>query len=156
MTESDKKDLDRINANIERSGCHIIQVLESEEHPTFSYTIGFYERFNHPEVIIIGLKGELSGVLLNNMAYEIERGRTFVNGEYHEGILDDFLCYFGDVPKSEYKDYVGWAMWFYKYSDFPLMQCVPPTVEGKFPWDKDFPEDAEFYFEVITTPPKEH
>ncbi len=156
MTEKDKKYLEQINANIEKSGCHIIQVMADENNPEFSYTIGLYQRFNHPEVIIIGLKNTLSAILLNNMAYEIERGRNFVNGEYHEGILDDFVCYFGEVPKSEYKDHVGWAMWFYGYEDFPLMQCVPPTVEGKFPWDKDFPEDAEFYLKVITNPPKEH
>lgn len=156
MTESDKRDFERIQNNIKEFGCHIIQVMADEERPEFSYTIGFYERFNHPEIIIIGLRNDLSKVLLNNMAYEIERGRTFVNNEYHEGVLDDFVCYFGDVSKSKFKDYVGWAIWYYDGMNFPLTQCVPPTVAGKFPWDKDFPEDARFYLEVITNPPKEH
>lgn len=156
MTESDKKDLEKINANIEKSGCHVMHIMEHPDYPGFSYTIGLYKRFNHPEVIIIGLKQELSHVLLNNMAYEIERGRTFVSDEYHEGVLDNFLCYFGDVPKKEYKMHVGWGIWFYGDSNFPLMQCVPPTVEGKFPWDKNFPEDAEFSLKVITNLPKEH
>ena len=69
MSERNKRDLKRIQTDIGKYGCHIIQVMEDADHPQFSYTIGFYEKFNHPEVIIIGLKNELSKILLNNMAY---------------------------------------------------------------------------------------
>lgn len=156
MTENDKQELERISVNIEKFGCQVMHVFEDEEHPPFSYTIGLYEKYNHPEIIIIGLKRELTQVLLDNMAYEIERERTFTNGEYHEGVLDNFACYFGEVPKKHYKEYVGRAIFFYDSLEFPLTQCVPPNVGGKFPWDKDFPEDAKFYLKVITNPPKEH
>jgi hypothetical protein len=109
----------------------------------------------HPE-IIIGLKRELAHVLLNNMAYDIKNGKNYTVGEFHEGVLDDFLCYFGEVPKSEYKETVGWAIWFYEGVDFPLIQCVYPTVGGKFAWEKDFPEDARFFCKMLIEPPKEH
>lgn len=142
-------------SDIKNHGLHIVHVFEDEEHPRFSYTIGLFENYLHPEIIIIGLKHDLTQILLNNMAYEIKKGKNYVAGEYHEGILDDFMCYVGEVPKSEYRDYVGWALWFYEGYDFPLLQCVPPTVKGKFPWDKDFPEDARFFLQVITKPPKE-
>jgi hypothetical protein len=143
-------------SDIKNYGLHIVHVFEDEENPNFSYTVGLYENYLHPEIVIIGLKRELTQILLNNMAYDIKEGKSFTAGEYHEGILDDFLCYLGEIPKSEYQEYVGWAIWFYDGLDFPLLQCVPPTVGGKFPWDKDFPEDAKFYLRVITEPPKEH
>lgn len=137
-------------------GVHIVQVFEDEQNPPFSYTVGLFESYLHPEIIIIGLKRELAGVLLNNMAYDIENGKNYTAGEFHEDVLDDFLCYFGEVPKSEYKKFVGWADWFYKGDNFPLIQCVYPTVRGKFVWEKDFPEDAKFFCKLLVEPPKEH
>jgi len=150
--ESEKKAL----ANIKNYGLHIIHVFGDEENPRFSYTVGLFENYLHPEIVIIGLKPELAQVLLNNMAYDIKNGKNFTVGEFHKGVLDDFLCYFGEVAKNEYKEYVGWANWFYEGNDFPLIQCVYPTVGGKFIWEKDFPEDAGFFCKILVESPKEH
>ncbi|HLA94529.1 MAG TPA: DUF4262 domain-containing protein, partial [Pyrinomonadaceae bacterium] len=119
-------------------------------------SVGLFENYAHPEIIIIGLKPELAHLLLNNMAFDIKEGKTFASGEFHEGVLDDFLCYFGDVPKSKYREFVGWATWFYQGDEFPLLQCVYPTVSGKFPWAPDFPEDARWFCQLLTQAPKEH
>lgn len=143
-------------SDIKNHGLHIVHVMEDNEHPRFSYTVGLYENYLHSEVIIIGLKQELAHILLNNIAYDIKSGKSYLAGEFYEGILDDFLCYFGEVPKSEYKDYVDWAIWFYDGYDFPLVQCLYPTVQGVFPWENDFPEDTKFLTKMITKPPKEH
>ena len=143
-------------ADIKKYGLQIIHVFGNEDNPHFSYTVGLYESYLHPEIIIIGLKRELAQVLLNNMAYDIKNGKNYTIGEFHEGVLDDFLCYFGEVPKSEYKEAVGWAVWFYEGCDFPLIQCVYPTVSGKFAWEKNFPEDARFFCKMLVEPLKEH
>ena len=150
--EAEKKAL----ANIKKHGLHVMHVFGDEKNPPFSYSVGLFENYLHPEIVIIGLKYELAHVLLNNMAHEIKNGKTFTAKEFHEGVLDDFLCYFGEVPKTEYKNHVGWAIWFYEGYDFPLVQCVYPTVKGKFAWEKDFPEDARFFCKMLIEPPKEH
>ncbi len=154
-TAKDKSE-DKTISDVKKYGLHIVQVFESEENPEFSYTVGLFESYLHPEIIVIGLKRELAHVLLNNMAYDIKNGKNYTVGEFHEGVLDDFLCYFGEVPKSKYKESVGWAIWFYEGYDFPLIQCVYPTVDGKLAWEKDFPEDARFFCEILVEPPKEH
>ncbi len=143
-------------ANIKKHGLHVMHVFGDEKNPPFSYSVGLFENYLHPEIVIIGLKYELAHVLLNNMAHDIKNGKNFTAKEFHEGVLDDFLCYFGEVPKTDYKEYVGWAIWFYEGYDFPLLQCVYPTVKGKFPWEKDFPEDARFFCKMLIEPPKEH
>ena len=143
-------------SDVKKHGLQIIHVFGNEDNPHFSYTVGLFESYLHPEIIIIGLKRELAQVLLNNMAYDIKNGKNYTVGEFHEGVLDDFLCYFGEVPKSEYKESVGWAIWFYEGSDFPLIQCVYPTVSGKFAWEKNFPDDARFFCKMLVEPPKEH
>ena len=142
--------------NIKDYGLHVLHVFEDDDHPRFSYSVGLFETYLHPEIIIIGLKFELAHTLINNMAYEIKNGKNFTVGEFHEGVLDNYLCYFGEVPKSEYSEYVGWALWFYEGDNFRLTQCVYPTVSGKFAWEKDFPEDARFSCKLLIEPPKEH
>ena len=142
--------------DIRNHGLHIIHVHDDSQGRGFTYSIGLFENYGHPEVIIFGLRIELTGVMLNNMAYDIKEGKTFTAGNFHEGVLDDFLCYFGEVPRKHYRDYVGWARWFYEGDNFPLLQCVYPTVAGKFPWEKDFPEDARWFCQMLTDPPKEH
>lgn len=142
--------------DIRKYGIHVISVSEDDVGPGFLYSVGLFESYAHPEIIIVGLKQSLSHTLLNNMAHDIRNGRSFAGGEFHEDVLDEFLCYFGEVPRTYYPEYVGWANWFYEGDDFPLLQCVYPTVSGKFPWEADFPEDARWNCQLLTTPPKEH
>lgn len=134
-------------------GIHVIAVGEDSIGPGFVYSIGLFETYAHPEIIIVGLRQELAHSLLNNMAADIKQGRTFNSQDFHDGVLDGFVCYFGDVKRELYEDYVGWDIWFYDGENFPLVQCVYPTVLGKFPWDKDFPEDSRWFCPMLTAPP---
>ena len=154
-TPKDKQEKKAVD-DIRKYGLHVINVAEDTQGPEFAYSIGLFENYAHPEIIIVGLKQQLAHTLLNNMAYDIKSGSTFASGQFHENVLDDFLCYFGDVPKSKYKDYVGWASWFYEGDRFPLLQCVYPTITGKFPWEPDFPEETLWFCPLLTEPPKEH
>ena len=150
--ESEQKALD----DIREYGVHLIHVHDDSQGPGYIYSIGLFENYAHPEIIIMGLKLDLSRVLINNMAFDIKEGKTFTAGEFHEGVLDDFLCYFGEVHQKHFREFVGWARWFYEGDNFRLMQCVCPTVGGKFPWQRGFPEDARWYSQMLTDPPKEH
>lgn len=150
--EHEQKAIDDINTH----GLHVVAVAEDDEGPGFAYSIGLFENYAHPEIIIVGLKTDLAHLLLNNMAFDIKEGKTMTAGEFHEGVLDDFLCYFGEVPQKHFRDYVGWARWFYEGDNFPLLQCVYPTVTGIYPWEKSFPEDTRWLCPLLTDPPKEH
>jgi len=88
------------------------------------------------------------------MAYDIKQGKVFKAGKFDDGVLDGFLCYFGKVRKEKYRNYVGWDLWFYGNDEFPLLQCIYPSVRGIFPWDHDFPEDTRWYYPMLTSPPK--
>lgn len=142
--------------DIRKYGLHVMMVAEDDKGPGFAYSIGLFENYAHPEIIIIGLRQELSHRLLNNMAYDIKAGKTFSAGEFHGDVLDDFLCYFGEVPRSDYPDYVGWDRWYYEGDDFPLIQCVYPTVQGAFPWELGFPEETRWFCQMLCDAPKEH
>jgi hypothetical protein len=144
----------KIFDDVKKYGVHIMQVFGDDECPEFSYTIGLYKSYKHPEVIIIGLKNELSKILLNNMNDDIKNGKKYLPGQFYNGILDDFPCYFGTASPANEDFPTGFASWYYRGVDFPLLQCVAPTVKGIFPWEDNFPENARFYFPLLVEPPK--
>lgn len=150
--ESEQKAID----DISKHGLHVIAVAEDDNGPGFAYSIGLFENYAHPEIIIIGQKTDLAHLLLNNLAFDIKEGKTFTAGEFHEGVLDDFLCYFGEVLREHFREFVGWARWYYEGDNFPLVQCVYPTVQGIFPWQKDFPEETRWNCPLLIATPKEH
>jgi hypothetical protein len=148
--EPEQKCLD----DIRKYGHHVVLVGDSDEGPGFAYSIGLFETYAHSEIILIGLKFELAHVLINNMAFDIKNGRKYKNGEFHEDVLDGYRCYFGDVPVSKYPDYVGWDLWYYDGPNFPLIQCVYPTVSGQYPWDDDFPAETRWHCPLLSNAPK--
>lgn len=129
--------------DIKEYGLQVMHVMADEEGPGFSYSIGLFKSYGHPEIIMVGLKQELAHTLINNMAYDIKEGKVFTPLEYEEDILDDFDCYLIEVDKSNYDAYVGQAQRYYKGDGFPLFQCVYPTVKGIYPWEDKWPESIK-------------
>lgn len=130
----------QLNSDIKQHGCHIIHVLADETGSGFSYSVGLFHTFKHPEIIFIGLKEDLAHLLINNILYDIKKGKTFSAGQSYADILDDFQCPMIEVKKEFYDEYFGQAQDFYKSDEFPVLQCVYPTTSGVFPWDEDAPE----------------
>jgi Domain of unknown function (DUF4262) len=51
-----RDDLEKIViANINEYGWHCVNVIEDDGHPPWSYTIGLYDTWEHPELIIVGI-----------------------------------------------------------------------------------------------------
>lgn len=117
--------------------------MEDAEGPGFSYTVGLFQTYRHPEVIIIGLRQQLCHILLNNIREDIKNGTRFQTGSFYPGVLDDFQCVMLEVPARHFKEYAGYALWYYVNAKFPLLQCLYPTVQGIFPWEKEWPEDIQ-------------
>lgn len=135
LSEGDKKQL----GNIEMYGWHVLKVLEDETGPGFTYTVGLYHTFKHPEIVIIGLNPDLSHDLLSGMVEEIRNEKPFSSGHFYSDIIEGFDCYFTTVEKVHYDEYFGRAQWFYKNDDFPVLQCIYPTTKGIYPWEREWP-----------------
>ena len=134
---------ERLLADIAEYGLHIINVLEDQEGPPHSFSIGLYHRFKHPEIIIVGLKTELMQNMINWAGDMIREGQRLEIGKRYSGFLEGFEVTFREVDKRHYEEYLGYAIWFYKNSDFPVIQCVWPTTNGYFPWDRKYPRDLK-------------
>jgi hypothetical protein len=131
----------KVHSDVQTFGFHIINVLEDDDGPPHSFSIGFYQSFQHPEVVIIGLKSELMQNMIVWMGDDLKNGSQFQAGKEYPELLEGFSCTFRKVAKRHYKEYLGYAIWFYEGNEFPVLQCVWPTTKGYFPWDKKYPKD---------------
>jgi hypothetical protein len=137
LDKGDKK----LIADIHKFGWHVLNVTDDNRGPRFSYSVGLFKTFGHPEIVIVGLKHELAHVLINNIGFDIKNGMKYQSGQFYADILDDFQCLMIEVNKKYYREHVGYALWYYKGDNFPLLQCIYPTVNGIYPWEKEWPED---------------
>jgi Domain of unknown function (DUF4262) len=63
--------LDRdILRHVREHGCSIINVGpdENEKEPPFLYSVGLFANYNHPELIILGMRGEQAMTIINEVA----------------------------------------------------------------------------------------
>jgi hypothetical protein len=130
----EKKVLD----DVARYGWHILVVMSAaDDAPWFAYTIGLYESFGHPEIITFGLAHPLMARLLNFVGQEAKAGREQAAGTRVSGLLDGLDCTFATFPRSEYHARLGYALWYYDSSQFPVLQLFWPDRDGRFPWDPE-------------------
>ena len=128
-------------SDINEYGLHILNVMEEGDLPGFSYSVGLWHTYKHPEILIIGLKNELAMWILNEIAGRIKKDREkFQPQKRYDGFIENHECEFITVSQKHYKEYVGWNLWLNKGGDFPLMQCVWPTTDGIFPNEENAPD----------------
>lgn len=137
----DEKDQKALN-DIEEYGCHVIQVMEGDGEPSFTYSIGINQKQCKPDLIILGLKRELSLAVVNNYKDRLLQGEEFIPGQYYPDFLGNFDVCFVKVSKKYYREFFGWGLWLHDGDDFDMLQLVWPTTDGIWPWDS---EKSEYY-----------
>jgi hypothetical protein len=125
----------KIVRDIKSHGWHVIQVMKTDTQPEFGYSIGFHRTFQHPEILVMGLPLSRTHEVIDTIGDELRAGETFEAGTSSSAILRSYDCAFRTIPRHQYGDYLGYAMWFYGETEFPALQCVWPDPERRFPWD---------------------
>jgi hypothetical protein len=72
-----------------------------------------------------------------------ELGRRALNApleaeQLHGDLLEGFNCILKPVLPEWYRPFLGYASWYYQNRPFPVLQCVWPDREARFPWDPQF------------------
>ncbi len=131
----DERD-ERTIGNIETFGCEVVQV-RSAGGPGWSYTIGIYDTCRKPEVITVGLREETAHYLLNEAAKRLRDGVDLAEGRHRE-MVGDVECEFRPVDPKWTQHLMGWALWYYGGTDFPVLQAVYPDRVNRFPEEAGF------------------
>lgn len=131
LSPAERKLLD----DVEADGLHVVHVPATGALPARSHSVGMWENFEQPEVVVVGLPPEVAGELIELVADEADEGHRFLDGTRHEGLLQDYPVRFVAVPKGRYGECLAAACWAYEGDDFAAVQLVWPDKQGRWPWD---------------------
>jgi hypothetical protein len=127
----------KLVADVRDYGWHVLNVFSPEgRRPNFSYSVGIYESFGHPELIVFGLSLETGHKLINVVGDAIKAGREFQHGTSSADLIEGYDCVFRAVPRHLYPEYFGLGIWFHGDEEFPVLQLVYPDRYGRWPWDE--------------------
>ena len=129
-------DLERqVIHNISDFGWHAVNVIEDDGHPPWTYSIGFHETWNHPE-IIIGRSRSTAHHILETIATDLDENHPPNFTAPTLDLIPGNTCHYLEVLSRYYPDYVGFSRWYYRKRHFPLHQIVWPNNDGLYPWDE--------------------
>lgn len=127
----------RVADDIREYGCHVISVFDPEEAtPYFSYSIGVQETSDVPEVIVVGLKPELGGFMVNEYNRQVRAGTRFKRGVLYPGFLEGFDVYIEPARKKVVAQYTFGCDRYYGDKEYSVVQIVWPSTAGVWPWQK--------------------
>ena len=66
--------INQIKINIEKYGLQVMGISATNYLPSFSYSVGLYESYQHPEIICFGLPTDLAHLIINDVANLIKNG----------------------------------------------------------------------------------
>lgn len=130
-----------ILGDISRVGWSVIQIDPDDGDdtgPVYSFSIGLFHTHGHPEIILLGLRHEVAGQIINDIGGAVALGQKIELGRTYDEDFASVPLAFVEVDPSNYKQYVGYALWLYGGPRFPMLQCVWPLKSGHFPWDKGY------------------
>jgi Domain of unknown function (DUF4262) len=136
-----KNDL-RVAADIKEFGCHVISVFADykEKVPSFTYSVGIKESCGKPDAIVIGVRAELGGFMINEYHRQVLAGKIFSRGKKYRGFLEGFPIYVEPVVKQKHREYMLGCNRYYSDQDYRAVQLIYPTTKGKWVWSKLAPE----------------
>ncbi|WP_276380059.1 DUF4262 domain-containing protein [Flavobacterium sp. H4147] len=127
--------------NIDKYGLQIIVIEATDYLPSFAYSIGLWEKYNHPEIICFGLSNNLLHTLINDVAEMIKENESIITEKNYLNIFKDSKAEFINVHPDNIADYFGIAINFYKSDDFPALQLIWTDRNDNFPWEENFEEE---------------
>jgi len=136
-----KEAVDRAAADIAKYGWHIVAVQDDDMvSPGFLYTVGLWETYQHPELLLYAPQWDPSPMAGNitSIVGRIAGGESFVAGSRYPGPFRSFSGAFRRVDPAHYGEHFGVAGAYYQSFDFPALQLFWPDRNDKFPWEAGF------------------
>ena len=136
-------DLGEIHAatihNIEKFGCHILQVKGTSTVPGYSYSIGLYDTAHQPEIIAIGMPQAAAVTAINKAATLLRSGINLTTAR-HANLIANRDCEFRPADPKWVDHIMGRALWYYDDEPPPTLQLLYPDLNNCFQSDPGFDE----------------
>ena len=136
-------DLGEIHAatihNVEKFGCHILQVKGTSTTPGWSYSIGLYDTARQPEIIAVGMPQALAVSSINKAANLLREGVNLTTGR-HANLITSREAEFRPADPKWVDRLMGRALWYYEDELPPTLQLIYPDLNNRFQYEADFDE----------------
>lgn len=124
-------------AHIENHGWHCVGVFGTADDPplpNYTYSVGFREHDEHPEMIVVGLPNEIAQSILWGIYDRIKDGERFEDGDTLSGIIENYSLVLRAVPPDGRP--LNMARAYYNLDELPALQVLWPDVDGNFPGEE--------------------
>lgn len=127
----------RIAADIEKYGCHVINVFDPEEKLlSFSYSIGIQVSTGAPEAIVLGVRSKLGHAMINRYNERVRRGMRYERSIQYPEFIEGVNIYIEPAKVDRFAEYTLGCTRFYKGKDYSVVQLIYPSTAGVWPWQK--------------------
>ena len=75
---------------------------------------------------------EIMAAIINVIGERMREGLCFEDWRESDQIAEGYRSIFRRVARDFYPEYFGYAMWFYEYKYFPVLQCVWPDKNHRY------------------------
>jgi hypothetical protein len=138
--------------DISEHGYHLTYVLGDTTDVPFCYSVGLWQTWEHPELLLYGLNWDDTVTVMTSLAAEIRIGGSFTDGQIDEETFNRKIA-FVDVPADRYEGQIPITIMYYQGFDFPMLQVVTPDEQGRFPWDAKCDPTVMARQPLLGTPP---
>jgi hypothetical protein len=76
--------------------------------------------------------------VVNSVGDDVRAGKRFEVDQRYPDLIEAYSCTFKTVNAVWYHPFLGYANWYYKGMDYPVLQCVWPDRQSLYPWETDF------------------
>jgi hypothetical protein len=135
---------------VDARGSVVIDVAQDEEGAGYTFSVGAWRRFGVAEAVVLGLPEGMGNTLINAYLDRARAGERFLPGQVYEDFFDGVPVTVERVHKGHYLEYFGSAFVLYRKGDFPALQLIVPTPDGKWPWSPDAPEGFSDWQHILT------
>jgi hypothetical protein len=74
---------------------------------------------------------------VNAIGKQAKSGKRHEIGANYRTLLVSAIANFRMVDPTQYREHLGYAIWFYEGMNFPAMQVFWPDETGHFPWSEN-------------------
>ncbi len=134
----------KAKSDIDKFGHHVVMVNPTNYSTSFTYSIGLWKTYKHPEIICFGLRNDLSHAIINDVAAIIKLGEQIKSDQNYFDIFEDSKAMFLKVDDENIGDYFGVAQQVLKDEKFDALQIVWTDRNDKFPWEENFEEEFAY------------
>lgn len=113
----------QVRDGIAEHGWLCVHIMAERGEAPYSFTVGLFRTYSHPELIVFGLSPEVAHAIFSRAVHNIQQGQHLSYGPC-PGLIDGVNCEARWVPIEQYQRYVALCRQYYAGDRFSLLEIV--------------------------------